>query len=181
VCTAYNDSACYGDYYQWGRNADGHEKTTSSNQELNSSNQVSDITNVGHSDFLTSSDTYDYDWAKDADSNGSLRSANWSKTDGTSVCPVGYRVPTIAELRAETVDLSGFDNRSDAFESFLKLPSAGIRGYGSGSVYDQGSYGSVWSSSPSGSRAGRVYFDGSDAGWGNRNRAYGRSVRCLRD
>ena len=26
VCTAKNHTACYGDYYQWGRNADGHEK-----------------------------------------------------------------------------------------------------------------------------------------------------------
>jgi len=28
VCTAYNDSTCYGDYYQWGRGTDGHEKIT---------------------------------------------------------------------------------------------------------------------------------------------------------
>jgi uncharacterized protein (TIGR02145 family) len=181
VCTAYNDSACYGDYYQWGRNTDGHEKTTSSNQELNSSNQVSDITNVGHSDFLISSGTYSYDWAKDADSNGSLRSANWSKTDGTSVCPVGYRVPTFDELRAETVDLSGFDDRSDAFESFLKLPSAGFRFYDSGSMNYQGSRGIVWSSSPNGSNASYVYFLSSSADWFSRYRAFGFSVRCIKD
>lgn len=26
VCTSLDDEACYGDYYQWGRAADGHEK-----------------------------------------------------------------------------------------------------------------------------------------------------------
>ena len=26
VCTALDDAACFGDYYQWGRDADGHEK-----------------------------------------------------------------------------------------------------------------------------------------------------------
>ncbi|MGV6830373.1 MAG: hypothetical protein ACWA5P_02275 [bacterium] len=29
VCTAFDDMACFGDYYQWGRNTDGHKKSGS--------------------------------------------------------------------------------------------------------------------------------------------------------
>ena len=29
VCTSFVDSLCYGDYFQWGRNADGHENQNS--------------------------------------------------------------------------------------------------------------------------------------------------------
>jgi hypothetical protein len=184
VCTESRDSGnfadnaayvtsqqnCFGDYYQWGRNTDGHEKTSNTTYD----SKISDLTSS--TNFITGSS----DWTS-IDSDGSTRSANWSKTDGTSVCPVGYRVPTIAELRAETVDLSGFDNRSDAFESFLKLPSAGRRHYYSGSVGFQGSFGDVWSSSPSSSDATDVFFSSLSADWYGGGRAPGRSVRCIKD
>ena len=29
VCTSFDDSNCYGDYYQWGRDTDGHQVSTS--------------------------------------------------------------------------------------------------------------------------------------------------------
>ena len=36
---------------------------------------------------------------KQADSDGSLRTAQWSKTDGTGVCPVGFRVQTELKMK----------------------------------------------------------------------------------
>lgn len=177
VCTALNDTACYGDYYQWGKNTDGHEKSTSAT----TSTQATDINNAGSS-FITSSSTYNYDWAQAADSDGTLRTANWSKTDGTSVCPVGYRVPTITELQAETILAStAVTNNTDAFTNFLKLPSAGYRGSYSASMYDQGSRGVVWSSSVSGSYSNYLDFYSSDASMIYSIRASGFSVRCLKD
>ena len=178
VCTAFNDTACYGDYYQWGRNYDGHQSSTSST----TSTQATDVNNAGSS-FITSSSTYNYDWAKNADSDGSLRSANWAKIDGTSVCPVGFRVPTITELKAELLDANSaqIQNREDAFNSFLKLPSAGYRYGGSGALSYQGSWGYVWSSSVNGSFSHCVYFYSGIAYTNGSNRAYGFTVRCLRD
>jgi len=175
VCTALDDTQCYGDYYQWGRNADGHEKSSSNT----TATQATDINNAG-TDFITSSNTYDYDWAQAADGSGSLRATNWSKTDGSSVCPAGYRVPTEAELKAETTD-AGVANNTDAFNSFLKLPSAGYRNYSSGSLINQGSWGYVWSASVGGSDSRYLVFGSSDAGWNGDGRADGLSVRCLRD
>ncbi len=174
VCTTFDDSACYGDYYQWGRNFDGHQNSTSGTTDI----QATILDPVGHGNFITSSETYDYDWAHIVDELGSTRAGNWSKTDGTSVCPMGYRVPTEAELAAET---TGVANNQDAFASFLKSPSAGYRNYPDGSVVDVGSWGSLWSASTGGSRSRVFYFVSGDANWGCGYRAFSQAVRCLRD
>ncbi len=175
VCTAFNDTACYGDYYQWGRNTDGHQDSGSGT----TSTQAADVNNAG-SDFITSSSANDFDWAIAADGSGSQRSTNWSKTDSSSVCPAGFRVPTIVELRADTLD-NGVTNRDTAFSSFLKLPSAGSRGYSAGSMHDVGSGGGAFSSSTSGSHPSNLYFNSGNAVWGsNGYRAVGLSVRCIK-
>jgi len=179
VCTSFNDTACYGDYYQWGRNFDGHQDSTSAT----TSTQATDVNSAG-TDFITDDGTNNDDWANTADSDGSLRQANWSKTDGTSVCPTGFRVPTLAELRAELLDAGSaqIQNRDDAFNSFLKLPSAGGRGSFDGTMGVVAAWGHVWSSSASGTYASSLYFDSGSAGSGSYGyRAVGLSVRCLRD
>jgi len=166
VCTSFSDTACYGDYYQWGRDADGHQLSNSTTTTTLATN----LDTTGNSNFITGSS----DWTS-LDSDGALRSANWSKTDGSSVCPVGYRVPTIDELLAETIT-----SITDAYTK-LKLPSAGYRFYDSGSLNNQGSWGNIWSSSPNGSYSEVLFFGSSNAGWGGDDRAYGQSVRCLRE
>lgn len=174
VCTALDDTACYGDYYQWGRNYDGHQVSTSdTNITL-----ATDISNAG-TDFITSSGSPD-DWTV-ADDNGSLRNASWSATDGSSVCPVGFRVPTITELKAETTLAStAVANNTDAFNNFLKLPSAGSRGF-NGFMSGQGSNGNVWSSSAPSLFSNYLELDSSSAVTKDDSRAYGYSVRCLKD
>ena len=67
------------------------------------------------------------DWAAlDVDADASQRAANWSKTDGTSVCPADYRVPTSAEIASETIAV-GVASLQDSFNKFLRIPSAGYR------------------------------------------------------
>jgi uncharacterized protein (TIGR02145 family) len=176
VCTAPNDNACYGDYYQWGRDADDHEKFLN----ITTTATLADSITPAHTQFITS-DSGSYDWVADGvDNDGSLRSAKWSKTDGSSVCPVGYRVPTEAELAAETTGASTpIANNTDAFNSFLKLPSAGSR-ISNGLFFNIGLRGDVWSSSPDGSNSKYLFFQDS-ADWFGNFRTYGRSVRCLKD
>ncbi len=183
VCTDLNDTDCYGDYYQWGRDTDGHQEsnsttTTALATDLNTSTNASFITN----------DSSPFDWLdvenNDVDDNGSLRTANWSKTDGTSVCPVGFRVPTIDELKLETIENTGggdFANNTDAYKNFLKLPSAGYRHRDDGSLGGQGSTGIVWSSSVTGSYSLSLDFESGGANTYEDGRAYGLSVRCLKD
>jgi hypothetical protein len=177
ICTAYNDTACYGDYYQWGRNADGHEKTTSTT----TSTLATNVSVVGHGSFILSTQiATNYEWADNIDINGSIRAANWSKTDGSSVCPVGYRVPTMPELNDETINTTDpIVDEVTAFENFLKLPIAGNRYYRLGTVDNQGWNGFMWTTTTNGSTSYFLDFSTYEPYMNSGSRASGHSVRCI--
>ncbi len=183
---------CFGDLYQWGRLADGHEKTTSST----TTTKLTNISSAGNS-FITNSSS-PHDWVEnsnqdsnDVDDNGTKRETQWSKTDGSSICPVGFRTPTFDELKAETVSYAGAEdeatgaikitNRDTAFKNFLKFPASGYRYKDYGSVLNQGFLGMVWSSSPDGPDSRNINFNGADAHEDWDSRANGFSVRCIED
>lgn len=179
VCTSFDDVACYGDYYQWGRNSDGHEDSAS----VNTATQAVNVTTVGHGDFIDAQVANTFDWAEVVDANGITRIANWSAIDGSSVCPVEFRVPTITELELDTLN-NGVTNLSTAFTNFLKLPSAGFRSnssFGPSTVISMGTWGSVWSNSIGGSSSRYINFVNLNAGSSSVNRALGNSVRCIKD
>jgi len=170
VCQTFNDTACYGDYYQWGRNADGHQDSTSAT----TTTQATNVNNVGHMLFIKDHS----DWAKNGvDDSGAIRATNWSKTDGSSVCPIGFRVPTKDEVIAEFANIH---NRVDAFNSFLKLPAAGARYY-NGIMNKVGDSGALYTTSiNSGDRAYDIYYNISQAGVFNPSYANGVSIRCIK-
>ncbi len=107
-------------------------------------------------------------------------------------CPLGFRVPTQSQWEGvldnnteSTLGTWDFDdtNYSSArfFGSYLMLPSAGRRDYGSGVLFGRGYYGHYWSSSEYiNGDAQSLYFhsnyaDASSYG----ERRYGFSVRCI--
>lgn len=59
VCTALDDTNCYGDYYQWGRDTDGHEKSNSST----TATLATDLNTSGNSSFITNGSS-PYDWVE---------------------------------------------------------------------------------------------------------------------
>ncbi len=128
VCQNLNDTACFGDYYQWGRGADGHEKVNSTTTNI----QATSIDAPGYKFIIPSSND---DWlAPGIDDNGSIRMANWSKTDGSSICPVGFRVPASDEFltflstqQQATVGIFRGTTPEAVFNGFLKLPTTGVR------------------------------------------------------
>ncbi len=187
---------CFGDLYQWGRLTDGHEKINYIDQTQNQyidydpnltidDNGIIKASGDGATKFIKNSNN-PWDWT-DKDSDGSKRKALWEKTDGTSICPVGFRVPTLDELKAETVDNNtGKDvkviERDTAFKNFLKFPVSGNRNNDDASLSGQGYHGGiVWASSPDGSNARNINFNDSNANDNWNNRANGLSVRCLKD
>jgi len=176
VCTSFDDSECYGDYYQWGRNHDGHQESTSSITSM----QAIDVNSSGSS-FIISQNS-PYDWTSD-DSSGNLRISNWNKIDGSSICPTGFRVPTLVELRAELLDVDSaqIQNNIDAFNSFLKFPSAGGRAELDGHIGLKGLWGHVWVRSTNGSGSYIIGFSSSVVNAYGKFRAVGFSVRCLKD
>jgi len=173
ACTALDDPACYGDYYQWGREADGHEKSDSATTTTLSST----ITAIDDS-FIASSSA-PKDWTS-ADLNGVERTSAWSKTDGTSICPVGYRVPTKAEFDLELAN-NAITNQVDAYNK-LKLPSSATRGGTDGGIYNKNSdFGDFWLSSADNNHSYAFGSNSSNAYLYTAYRAYGLAVRCLKD
>jgi hypothetical protein len=96
-------------------------------------------------------------------------------------CPSGYRIPTDPELVAERLSWSA-NTSVGAFASVLKLPMAGYRSSsGSASLLSVGAFGYYWSSTVGGTLSRPLYFSGSDAGASDFYRAYGFSVRCIKN
>ena len=169
VATSSTDAAAYGDLYQWGRAADGHQIRTSG---TTATLAISDT--PGHGDFITVGSS-PYDWRNPQNDN------LWQGVSSTNnPCPSGYRLPTEAEWVAECTSWSS-NNAAGAFASPLKLPVAGLRNYSNGSLSSVGSYGYYWSSTVAGTYSRRLAFYSSDAYMGSNTRASGVSVRCLKD
>ncbi len=169
VAQAFDDPLSYGDLYQWGRLADGHQCRTSPTTTQLSSSDV-----PGHGDFILAPNS-PRDWR--SPQNGNL----WQGVNGVNnPCPSGYRVPTESELNTERLSWSS-DNRAGAFASPLKLPSAGFRSNSNGSLLDVGTFGGYWSSTVSSTLSRLLYFSSSSATMTTSFRARGFSVRCLKD
>jgi hypothetical protein len=167
--TSSDDANAYGDLYQWGRRSDGHQcRTSPTTSTLSSTDQP------GHGNFITTtSGNYNYDWRSPQNTN------LWQGVSGTNnPCPSGYRLPTETELNAEITSWSS-NNAAGAFASPLKLPMAGGRGNGSLSVV--GTFGRYWSSTVDGTNSRSLYFGSSSASMNTYRRAFGSSVRCLKD
>lgn len=167
--TSSTDADAYGDLYQWGRFTDGHQCRTSSTISTNSATDT-----PGHGDFILEPSS-PYDWRSPQNDN------LWQGVSGTNnPCPSGYRLPTETELDTERTNW-GSNNAAGAFASPLKLPVAGYRRSSSGTLGDGGSRGYYWSSTVSGTSARYLHFNSSDANMYSSNRAFGFSVRCIKD
>jgi uncharacterized protein (TIGR02145 family) len=170
VATSSTDANSYGDLYQWGRNSDGHQcRNSATTSTLSSSNQP------GHGDFIIYG-SHPYDWRSPANTN------LWQGVNGVNnPCPSGYRLPTETELDAERLSWSPNNNSGGAFASPLKLPMAGNRNDSNGSLDNVGSFGYYWSSTFIGTGSRYLYFYSSNANMSTNSRAFGFSVRCLKD
>ncbi len=169
VATSSTDAAAYGDLYQWGRAADGHQLRTSGTTTTLATSDT-----PGHGDFITNGSS-PYDWRNPQNDN------LWQGVSGTNnPCPSGYRLPTEAEWEAERTSWSS-NNAAGAFASPLKLPVAGSRSYSNGSLGNVGSRGYYWSSTVDGAYSRFLHFRSSVAYMSSFNRANGYSVRCLKD
>lgn len=168
VATSSTDAAAYGDLYQWGRLADGHQLRNSGTTPTLSNNDV-----PGNSNFITSQNS-PADWRSPQNNN------LWQGVNGVNnPCPSGFRLPTIPEFQAEIAALSP-QNSTTAFLSPLKLISTGIKSYPNG-VVNNNVIGYYWTSTTNGNNAGYIYFYGDGMGTSSTVRAYGMSVRCIKN
>jgi uncharacterized protein (TIGR02145 family) len=165
VATSSADVNAYGDLYQWGRRTDGHQCRTSPTTAT-----LSSVDQPAHGNFILVPSA-PFDWRSPQNTN------LWQGVNGVNnPCPSGYRLPTETELENERLSWSS-SNGAGAFASPLKWPMAGFRYYNNGSLSNVGSSGYYWSSTVNGTSARLLWFGGVI----DNNRAYGFSVRCIKN
>jgi hypothetical protein len=170
VATSSTDAESYGDLYQWGRGADGHEKRTSGTTTTRS---IVDM--PGNGNFISTT-AVNSDWRSPQNNN------LWQGKNGiNNPCPSGFRLPTEEEWKAERLSWSS-NNSVGAFASPLKLPRAGSRYYGSGVLQKVGELGQYWSSTVYDIYSMDLVFNSSSGASLDADfRSFGYSVRCIKD
>ena len=167
------NSACVGGFYQFGRDTDGHEFGESSYTK----NKKTGISNQDN-EFVWDS----IDWTT-ADAGGSQRALKWSKTDGTSVCPVGFRVPTRQELSEEGAPHKyGGDTIDIGF--FLNFPIGGYRDEWTGRLEKVFTRYSVWTTTIAGSNNANALdftLNSRPMNFNSTFFSHGAYVRCIKN
>src|SRR5574344_649150 len=192
----------YGKLYQWGRkDGQGWGAGTGADATYPSGANIVtgpvDLTagqNADNAEKFYKNSSSPYDWL--SPKNDAL----WnSGTEAAPVktlydpCPTGWRIPTMTELYALMGSTEGkgkwddekkgrwFDGTTNTDQtSGVFLPAAGYR-VNDGNADVRGSYGLYWSSTPSDDRAYGLSFSHTMASTSYNKRAYGFSVRCVRE
>lgn len=191
VATSFDDYKAYGDLFQWGRPADGHQlinwTASSIGSPINGTITVVATSDTpGHSNFIVPPDAIPYDWRNDNNRN------RWA-TNFQGPCPAGWHVPTMTEWLAEvsktkggTANSGGMTDSKTGYNQ-LKLTVAGLRmvdGPGAVNFYQVGRVGHYWSA------LDKIHYDGYtnvediEIGpdfvqqWGE-SKSSGLCVRCL--
>ncbi|MCH8557647.1 MAG: fibrobacter succinogenes major paralogous domain-containing protein [Balneolia bacterium] len=179
----YDDEGGYGHLFQWGRSADGHQL-----RESRTSSGPVETSQPGHNRFITNSGAGS---ATTRSWNRRLDYDLWKGYDAENgVCPDGWRIPLIEELRKEKDSwrtghiIASF--RSDERE--LLWPLSGIRN-ANGVVLSTGRRGYVWSANVTGEQTtssltgrGEAISWSRNSKWANiMGTGVGLPVRCVSD
>jgi uncharacterized protein (TIGR02145 family) len=181
AATSSTDTLAYGDLYQWGRAADGHQCRNSS-----ANNSLSSIDNPNHNNFIMNVNFNPGDWRIPQNEN------LWQGVNGiNNPCPGGYRMPTETELNNEAQYWS--NQIQFGGQSLLKITITYYRDFSNGIIINSTKtggqmYAYYWTSSIGynnngviGSKA--LYFDETNkySMVISNNRGNGASVRCIKN
>ena len=112
-------------------------------------------------------------------------SSNWQAANDPCnlLLGLGWRLPTSVEWTAADAPPQNWGTAADAYASVLKLHQAGELGYSTGVLANRGGYGYYWSSTQysSTSYGNFLYIYSGYSAVTYNDKAYGQSVRCLRD
>ena len=182
VAQSATDAQAYGDYFEWGRPADGHEKMQISGTSADFTSVKSSTSVPTNSKFIKSTDGSN-DWLVTAD-NTLWTGAN----PANNPCPVGFRIPTESEFESERVQFTS-QNANGTFEA-----NYGLRLTLSGVANTSTFASNAWQISPgnfgqyltqTAYNDGRVKYFGVNSSntWTDANyyKIHGQSVRCIKN
>jgi len=182
VATSSTDTQAYGDYFQWGRPADGHQTKYLTNNNSSGFTTTRSATAVPSTDLWIEPTDASNDWLSTPD-NTLWTGAN----PATNPCPAGFRIPTEAEWSAENIANVGATFQTNGLK--LTLPGM-LTSFGSGgaSYTAKGTYGqyltqTAYSTSPVVGGARYFGVNGSNQAWFDQNyfKSDGMSVRCIQN
>ena len=204
------DVGALGLLYQWGRkdpflSGSSISSSTQAKSTITWPSPVSSNSSTGTIAYATSHPTTfitrnenNYDWYyTGSDSTDDTR---WNSSKGTyDPCPPGYRVPDGGSNGVWSKALGSSSTFSDGpwnstnkgmdFKTYFTsstqcwYPASGFLGYYDGSLYGVGSYGNYWSCTPDSYYAYGLYFYYNGLVYPSYGyyRAYGQSVRCIKE
>jgi hypothetical protein len=169
LATSKTDADSYGGLYQWGRNTDGHQlktsittTTTATSGEPNS-NQ-----------FILASGAIHNNWTDYAGENDLWQ----GEVNDNNPCPSGFRLPTETEFLDEVGFFGGTPTAANAYQSFLGLPSSGVRTTDGVIITTQSRY---WTSTINAASSRGVYIGAASITTQNYSRSLGAAVRCIKE
>jgi uncharacterized protein (TIGR02145 family) len=208
VATAMNDALSYGDLYQWGRWTDGHEKRTPvfsrtiTAAEPNPNNPAGLVkqwgANVNPYYYADNS----HWWGTTGNTTDTWNAPNPITTNQSNGCDpcrlllgTTWRLPTRADwvgiIDNQFMTVVSITDAQTGLNSVLKLALAGFRDRNSTSIFELGTSGQYWSSTPD------FYYNYQaisfvlllpSSGYSNKayinyyeKRGYGLSIRCKKD
>jgi uncharacterized protein (TIGR02145 family) len=192
---SHDDYQAYGDLFQWGRRADGHQlinwTAADSGTPINTTTRTRATTDVPNHNRFILNPPFPFDW-RDPQNNNLWQ----APAQINNPCPTGWHIPSFAEWRAEW-DTSLDSTAISATGAFtrLKLTTPGLRMMNTGTLYGNamatsygaGGTGYYWSSTPTYTNfvdALLIYRDGPGGDVNSHStslRADGYSCRCIGD
>lgn len=180
VATVADDPLSYGNYYQWGRLADGHEIVVIKGDDITLGKGLEPTTTtLATSDIPVTNEfiLINGDWRV------APATPRWS-TSTQGPCPDGFRVPTEAEFNTMLADAS-ITNSATAFSSSLYFPINGFRDLWTGdisAIWEGLEENDYWTRDIAGN--GRPFFIGirsADFYVASADEAWGLGLRCIKN
>lgn len=174
-----NDFSSYGDYFQWGRWDDGHQTRTSTTVAGSTTLMNPSHITSGNPAFITGATAGTRWWGLGGTASDAWAGTSATSTNGKDPCAAlgtGWHMPTAADWQnvSASEDLFG---PIAAFQSNLKLNSAGNRAFQNGDV------GYYWTNGADNNSNAKVFFFDNtyNSGVTLATRAEGYSCRCVKN